>query len=223
MENKKLLIVEDNVAEAIYAQGDAIKAGFKDLVVATNLAEALEYLPKAQLVASDLFFPAGNIPAEQMQKYIQRFLPLYSAYKERSCMTDLKNNPTRKAIEKCAEVFGVTPQEYLDNYMTKMNNPKILMDMARQAMSGIRDPVRYEKLTKIENDLRKGIGLPLGIIVTEQAREKGLANVIVTSTNHHDMAFEPVSNLLGTRYFDSLVDGRKNWKAGIEYLAGGQR
>ena len=42
-------------------------------------------------------------------------------------MSQGKNIPVLKSVEKCAALFGVTPQEYVDNYMAKMNNPEVFI------------------------------------------------------------------------------------------------
>jgi len=218
MIDKKLLIVEDNFAEAKFAQKEAQKAGIKEIMVAENLEQAQKYIKEAGMLASDLFFPAGNIPTEA---YLQRFLPFYDKYKTTRFTKISQESPVKRAIENCARVFGVTPQEYVENIMTQMNNPPTLMKMAREALAGIKDPEKYNQFLRIEQNIREGKNLPLGVIITEQAKEKGLPAVIVTSTYHHSDEFEPIRELVRVTYFDTMVDGRKNWQSGINYLVTG--
>lgn len=219
MENKKLLIVEDNVSEAILAQGDAIQAGVTDLVVATNLSDALSYLPKAGMVVTDLFFPAGSAQTDQ---YIQRFLPMYESFKASRFKKIDTDNIVYRAVEQVAKLFDVTPQKYVEEIMTLMKTPKSIQNAARDALAGVEDSEKYVEFQKIEEDIRSGRKLPLGIIVAEQAIERGLPSVIVTSTYHHSNEFEPIRNIVPVRYFDTLIEGRKNWQEGIEALLGGK-
>lgn len=217
MTTKQLLIVEDNVAEAIWAQYYAIKAGIKDLVVATNLEDAQRYLPQVKKVATDLFFTSGNMCAHP---HIQRFLPLYEKYRTENFPKIKEPNVVLESVKKCAEVFNVTPSEYVENFMAKMNTASITLSAAREAVAGIKDYENYQKFLKIEEEIRTGKSLPLGIIVCEQARERGLASAIVTSTDHHDLAFRPIQGLIRATYFDTLLEESKNWKAAIDYLLG---
>jgi hypothetical protein len=211
----KVLVIEDNVSEAIYAQTELAKAGIMDFKAVTTLKEGLSILPKYDAVLTDLFFPAGNIPIEQ---YIQKFLPLYEQFKNKRFPEMTGNNVVLSAIQSCAKVFGVTPEEYVNDYITKMNTPKLVLDAARDAIAGIKDSQKYEKFLKIEQSIRNGTSLPLGIIACEKALEYNLPCVIVTSTYHHDDAFEAVKDQIKVNYKDTLIEGRKNWKGGIELL-----
>src|SRR3989344_741122 len=112
--NKKILVIEDNVAEAIYAQAELAKAGLKEFRAVTTLSEGLESIQEYDAVLSDLFFPAGNEPRE---KYSQRFLPLYEQYKQGRFSKLEDNSLVLRAVQVGAEIFGVTPQEYVNEYM----------------------------------------------------------------------------------------------------------
>ena len=217
--DQKLLIIEDNVAEAIYAQAEAAKAGFKDFVAVTNLADAQRYLPEAQLVASDLFFGAGNT---QVTGFSERIAPLYQKFKETRFQKTKGLDVVLRAVEGCAETFGVTPQVYVEEFMAKVHTIPSVLKSARDALAGVNDSQKYREFLKIEQDIKEGRNLPLGIIVTEQAKEKGLSSVIVTSTNHHDLAFEPVRGLITVPYFDTLTAGRKNWQGAMDYFLRGE-
>ena len=211
----KMLIVEDNVAEAIYAQAELAKAGFRNFTAVTSLSEGLEEMHKYNAVLSDLFFPAGNKPIEQ---YTQRFLPLYEQFKQKRFPKLGQESMVLRAVQACAEIFGVTPQVYVNDFMAKMNTPKSVLKAAQDSLAGIQDSEKYEKFMKIEEEIRNGTNLPLGIIISERANELKMPSVIVTSTHHHDDAFEAVRDLVKVPYYDTLVDGRKNWKGGIERL-----
>lgn len=213
--NSDLLIVEDRLDEAQLAKETAKNSGFENIVVAHTLQEAQRYLPETQRVASDLFFPAGDISTQQ---YVQRFLPLYEAHKNKRFKQVSKDSPVRASVESCAELFGLTPEDYVEKFMAELNTPACVLKAARDSLVGREDSERYKRFLKIEQDIREGRNLPLGIIVSEQAREKGLPHVIVTSTNHHNDAFETVSSLIGTRYFDTLVNGHKDWESAMRYL-----
>ena len=210
-----VLIIEDDVSEAIYAQTELAKAGIKDFRAVTTLDEGLSVMSKYDAVLTDLFFPAGDVPTKQ---YIQRFLPLYEQFKNKRFPEMTGNNVVLSAIQSCAKVFGVTPEEYVNDYITKMNTPKLVLDAARDAIARIKDSQKYEKFLKIEQSIRNGTNLPLGIIACEKALEYNLPCAIVTSTYHHDDAFEAVKDQIKVNYKDTLVEGRKNWKGGIELL-----
>ena len=214
----KLLIVEDNVAESINAQTEAFSLGFREVSTATNLSEAQRYLPQVQAVASDLFFPAGEVSTDQ---YVQRFSLIYEAFKKRRFTPIEKDNIVLRALEHNAEIFGVTPKRYVEEIMVNLNSPQSLIKDARDAIAGINDSEKYEQFLKIEQDVRAGKNLPLGIIVAEQATASGLECVIVTSTHHHDLAFEPIKNLLRGPYVDILRGDQKRWDLGFAQLVSG--
>ncbi|MBP7708567.1 hypothetical protein KA107_02685 [Candidatus Pacearchaeota archaeon] len=215
MNNQKLLIVEDKADEAIFARDHAISAGFKEVTLATTLEEAQKYLPGAQAVVSDLFFPAGNVSTET---YVQRFLPLYEGFKQRRFQKTDGNNIVLRVIQGCAETFGITPEKYVEEFIAKCNTPVSVLKAARDAVRGIADSDKYDAFLKIEQGIKEGKNLPLGIIVAEQAKERGLPALIVTSTNHHHDSFEPVRSLVPSPYFDNLIEGRKNWAGAMDYL-----
>jgi len=216
---KKILVIEDNTAEAIYAQAELARAGFTDFQAVTTLSEGLEAMPGYEALLTDLFFHAGCLPTEP---YTQRFLPIYHAYGERRFKTKGRDVVLR-AVKQCAETFGVTPHEYVEDFMAKvgghLSTPSNVLKAARASLTGVEEPERYTKFLEIEAGVRNGTYLPLGVIATERARELGIPSVIVTSTYHHDDAFEAVRDLVKVPYRDSLVDGRKDWKGGITLLS----
>lgn len=211
----KVLVIEDNQNEALFARMQLSSAGFKVFKVVSNLSYALEELPNYDLVLSDLFFPAGEIDATP---YISRFLPHYESFKQRRFKDIAGDNIVLKAVHAAAELVGATPEEYVNNWMPRMNSPPKLMTVAKDALKGKEDSQRYEEYLLIESAVREGTKLPLGIVASERAQELGKKVVIVTSTYHHDDSFEAVNNLIKVGYVDTLVDGKKNWKGGIELL-----
>jgi CheY-like chemotaxis protein len=215
--DKKVLVIEDDTAEAIYAQTELARAGFEGFRAVTTLSEGLEVMPEYDAVLSDLFFPAGS---ESTEKYSQRFSPLYEQYKQKRFQEIEESGPVLRAVQACAEAFDVTPHEYVNKFMAEMNTPRQVLDSARDALAGVQDSERYEKFLKIEEGIRNGTDLPLGIIASERAKELGIPSAIVTSTHHHDDAFEAVRNLVTVPYRDTLVDGKKDWDGGIELLLG---
>lgn len=215
-ENKKILIVEDNVAEAIYAQAEVAKAGFRDFTVSTNLESALYELGNKNydFVLSDLFFPSGN---NDNTRYIEKFLPVYESYKDRRFEKINESGPISYAVKACCEALKITPEEYLKLLPTMTDIPMVITAV-RDVVKGVKNSERYEQFLTMEDKIRTGTNMPLGIIVCEKTREKNIPTRIITSTYHHDDAFEPVKNLIQVPYYDTLIEGRKNWKSGIKSL-----
>lgn len=223
MKQEKILVIEDNVAEAINAQTELARAGFREFTAVQTLSEGLEQIQRYNGVLSDLFFPAGNTPTKQ---YSERFLPLYEAYKERR-FKEIKDGPIKKAVEQVSGIFGVTPKEYEEKIAPLFNHPPAMKKAIRDALAGREDSERYEKFSEIEKAIRDGTNLPLGIIACEAASQYRIPAVIVTSTSHHHDSFEPVRSLIHVAYRDALIEGKKDWKGGVEILIqkleGGQK
>lgn len=212
---KSILIIEDNKDEAAYALDVVKNAGFSEVHVIDTLSRAVKAIPCYDGVLTDLFFPLGDSIDEE---YIQRFLPHYEEFRKKT-FTKLEGlNPVKKALETVALTFGTSPREYVENVMSKLNTPRNVLKAAQDTIAGINDTERYEKFLKIEEGIREGTNLPLGIVASEIAHKVSRPCVIVTSTYHHDDAFEPISSLINVPYKDTLVDGRKNWSGGIESL-----
>ena len=211
---RKVLVIEDNIAEAINAQTELARVGINDFRAVTTLSEGLEAMPNYDGVLSDLFFPTGDMPVEQ---YVQRFLPAYEHFREESFKKRGEDDVVLRAVKACAEAFGMTPQDYVEKVVSQVNNTRML-EIARDAVAGIDNSKDYERFLKVEEDIRKGINLPLGIVASERAKELRIPSVIVTSMNHHDYSFAPVRGLINVPYEDTLIEGKKDWKGGIEFL-----
>ena len=139
-------------------------------------------------------------------------------------MVDNSDNVVLRAIEECARLKEITPTAYVENVMAKIEGPNSLMVReAREAISGIRDPEKYEEFQRIYDEIKAGKNLPLGIILTEQAVERGLPSVMVTSTSRHSLAFEPIKDLIKVPCIDTLVNDRKDWASGIVRITNGGR
>lgn len=211
---KKILVIENNVEEKTRIHSELDLAGIENFWIASTLSEGLYLMPRYDALLSDLFFPAGSKSSE---KYSRRFFPLYEQYKKKFEET-LKDNLILEAIQSSAAALGVTPQDYVNEYMAKLDFPEFLLMKAQDSVAGVENSREYENFLKIEDGIRNGTDLPLGIIASERAKELGIAATIVTSTYHHSDAFEPIRNLISVPYRDSLIDGRKDWKGGIESL-----
>lgn len=219
MENK-LLIVEDKVDEAIWAQHDAVKAGFREIVVATTLEQAQRYLPEVQRVATDLFFSLGNVdPA----RYIAEVLPLYENYLK--SFRKIPNNPVALAINQITtRPEGMSKEQFFEEklkpFFFKDWKPAAL-ESARDGYFEIEHYAKYSKLEKHIAKVKEGRGLPSGVFIAREAKRLGMPAYVVTSTNHHDHTFEPIRSLISTPYVDNLVGGRKNWAAAMDYFKSG--
>ncbi|MCA9460251.1 MAG: hypothetical protein KC550_06910, partial [Nanoarchaeota archaeon] len=76
-----------------------------------------------------------------------------------------------------------------------------------------------EKFEKVMERVKSGEMFPSGVFIGDYAREQNIPLVYVTSTNHHDLAFEPLRVKLGFPYVDRLIDGlKKDWNSGLEIL-----
>jgi hypothetical protein len=219
MSKPNLLIVEDNVDESNYALLEALHAGMGDKSVARTLEEAFDLIEfeKPDFIAIDLFFPAGNVDTKG---YVERLIPYYEKFEEQRFPRISADNVVMKAIEQVAGVFGATPRRYVEEVMPALNTAPKLLEAARDAVYGRKDSERHVKFLGIKKAVADGTNAPYGVFVVEEARRRNIPCVVVTSTYHHDDAFEAIRSLITVPYYDTLVDGRKNWRAGIERLKG---
>jgi hypothetical protein len=221
----ELLIVEDNVAEAIYAQLEAIKLGLKGVMAVTDLQSALRKMEeRPQMIVSDLFFPGVGV---DRTGYIPRLLPQYEKMEKRdgeiSEAEKQQHDPVKAAVEQCANLFGMTPEEYVEEVIAKYDPIDMVVKAARNSVYNMRDHERYQKAHDAKLKMLSGENFPSGIFVVERAKELEIPVRIVTSTNHHDIAFETIRELVTGRYYDTLdADGRKQWSAAIKDLLEGR-
>lgn len=219
--NKKILIIEDKTEELIYAQAEAAKSGYRNIAHATNLDQALPQIEHADEILTDLFIPTQM----HKEKYITEFLPAYESYRQERFKEEQGASVVRAAVLAWSELFGKETVEqglemfetYTKNFDEK-GNPNSVLKAARDAVHGVRDYDRYKEFFEMEKNVRSGEQLPLGIIVAREAQKYGIPSVIVTSTYHHDDAFEAVREQITVPYVDTLVDGKKDWASGLEML-----
>ncbi len=210
MTNKKLLIVEDKPKEQANAINAAQRNGFNDIVTASTLEEALQYIPNVQAVATDLFFPAGNVNTED---YVKRILPCYVSREQQSGKLPKGSPVVLKALEKTAALFEMTPEQYVENVVAKIkDNEGFTLNMARASLPG------YEQKFDIKQFLKDEENLPIGILVTEEAQKYGIPSVIVTSGGGHGGLLQPIMSLVKVPYETYVVNGQKDWNSGLAKL-----
>jgi CheY-like chemotaxis protein len=210
-----LLIVEDRVDESINARLAAARAGFSSYKAVASADEALEAIAQGpKYVLTDLFLPAGS----NREQYAQELLPHYESFGESRFPLLGEDTPVRQAVLQCAKVFGVAPEVYVNDWMSAMSTPPLVLQMAQDAVAQRTDSARYARFQQFVAQVRTGEQLPSGIYVARAAQAAGIPCVVVTSTNHHDDAFEAVRSLVTVPYVDNLVDGKKDWDAGIATL-----
>jgi hypothetical protein len=213
MENKRILIVEDNPEEARFALEQARNLGLETKLV-DNFGRALEELGnRPDYIISDLFFPGGDINQEP---YIKRILPAYETYLSR--FEKKEPGVLNKAIVNVSNVMGTTPEKYVEEILPLLNNPKRDVELSKDAVYGIKNYSQYEKLQELISEIKQGKNLPYGLFLVEEAKGKDIPISIVTSVNHHNIAFEPIRNKINTEYYDGLVNERKNWKAAFDEI-----
>ena len=217
----ELLIIEDSIEEANIAQQTAESLGIETKLI-QDFKSALDEIRSSKLsaIASDLFFPAGDINQEP---YIQQVLPAYEAYSRGFKRID--DQPLARALRQVANIpAGITKEEAFENIreLFLRSHSERDIESHRDAWFGIEFYSKYAKLKEHIEGIKQGSGIPYGIFVVQKAEELDIPVHIITSTNHHDVAFEPVRNKIGD-YSDNLVEGHKDWKAGIERLLAQQK
>ena len=218
MGNKKILIVEDNIEEAKSALEQAKKFNLEG-VLAQDFGSAIQELNKnPNYVLSDLFFPSGNI---EQSEYIQRILPMYENYLSK--FQKQERGVLYKAIENVSKTFQTTPEKYVEEILPSLGNPPEIIEKSKDAVYGIENYSKYLRLANFIEDIKQGKGLPYGYFLAEEIQKRDIPSMIITSTNHHDITFEPIRNNLKIPYLDNLVDGKKNWKQGMEVVLGGKQ
>ncbi len=224
-ERLELLIVEDKAEESDHAKLEAKKLGLTNLAVAQNLEQAFNLLDSnPQYIASDLFFPVGNLDVKQ---YVKKFLPFYEEYERRRFPT-FEASILHKVIKQY-ENIGVSMEKYEQDWLPILGKPmgEEYIEMIRDHIHLRKDYSRFVKFQSVKQAIQDESNLPLGISLIERAIEKGIPIVIVTSTYHHDHAFEPVRDSIKVPYYDTLIgvdnNNTKNWQAGIKHLVQGEK
>ncbi|MBU2576689.1 MAG: hypothetical protein KKF50_03125 [Nanoarchaeota archaeon] len=212
MGNKKILVVEDNLEEAKFAL-EQIKKFNLEGRLAQDFDSAIQELNNhPDYVLSDLFFPAGrNI---NQSHYIERVLPLYENYLSKFQKKD--KGVLSQAIENVSKVFQTTPEKYVEEILPSLNNPKEVVEMSRDAVYGIENYSKYKRLVEFIEEIKQGKNLPYGYFLAEETKGMNIPTRIITSTNHHDITFEPIRNILKAPYYDNLIEGNKNWQGALQ-------
>jgi hypothetical protein len=222
MIEKNMLIIEDRVEEQEFARQTAASLGIEARIAGdfeTALRELREKTPRA--IASDLFFPSGNINQEP---YIQQVIPIYESH-----LKTFKPITEGPLVEVLKYIFGGNKDKSKEEVWNQLIKPYFLNGWAEDAIEEVKDAhfgieyySKYEKLQKQIEAMKQGKEIPYGIFVRQEARKLGIPCHIVTSTNHHDVAFEPIRDKIGD-YSDWVNEaGHKDWGSAFQYLLGMQ-
>jgi hypothetical protein len=217
MKKDYVLIVEDRNKEADVAKKIAESLNLETKLV-TEYSSALSLITydKPIAIASDLFFPAGSM---DQTPFINEVLPKYIDHLKtfRKITDGPLVNVLQQVFEKPSEM---SKEEFFDEFLMK----HFLKDWDDEGVEAVRDAyfgiqfyTKYTKLQKHIQEIAEGRGLPYGILVSREAEKLNIPIQIVTSTNHHDVSFEPVRRLIGN-YTDNIVDGHKDWKYAFNSL-----
>lgn len=219
MENKKtIMIVEDTLAEQEFALKCAQERGLV-ATLKSDFSSALNGLEdNPDFVLSDLFFPVGNVNSAN---YVRRILPLYENYLNR--FEKYMSGVLVETIVHLAKMTGFTKEQFFEDFISAINKPSPELEMYRDATYGIKNFKKYQNLQKIIENIKQGENIPYGFFLAEELKNKNIPSAIITSINHHDVAFEPLRDSLVIPYFDSLIDGKKDWNRALDYvLKGGE-
>lgn len=224
-DDKSLIIVEDKDDEAEKALQTAQKVFESDNIVLVNtLADYFAQSQKRRFdyVLTDLFFPTGD--EGLTQKYKDEIVVIYQKFAEDYFPRNSEESPIKNVINLMARAMNKTPREIV--YEVIPNNPELYINKGvyeciYDAFNGRKNYKGYEKILGIIDDVKKGINFPSGCYVARSAVKGNSKCIIVTSTNHHDLSFEPLRGRLNAEYVDYLDnDGKKAWGAGLEILLG---
>jgi hypothetical protein len=217
MANKHLLIIEDRVEEQEFARNTANSLGI-ETKVAKDLQSGLREIQNSPFgIASDLFFPSGNIDQEP---YLQQVLPIYESY-----LKTFKTKTEGPLVEVLKFIFGEVKNKTKEELFEGFIKPQFLrgwqerdVEEVRDAYFGIEFYSRYSGLQKQIESMKQGKDIPYGIFIAKEARRLRIPCYTVTSINHHDIAFEPIKERIGAYSNRINENGHKDWKSGFEYL-----
>ncbi len=207
--NKRLLIVEDKPEELSVAIKSAKQIGFEDIVVASTLEEALAYLPKVNAVATDLFFPNGNVNTDE---YTQRILPLYVSFAQSHFKLPQGDSNLLEAIKSGAELRNLDLTTHMDNLVKSGLLFQRHVEAARAALPNYAQTFDIKYFLKDEKDL------PVGILVTEEAQKYNVPSVIVTSGGGHGGLLQPIMSLVTVPHVFNMQGDHKEWDKGLAKL-----
>lgn len=212
---KKILIVEDVPTEQEFARKCAESKGL-EVVLSGSFSSALAGLEsKPDYVLTDLFFPGGTV---DNSKYSNQILPLYQTFLDGMRAKQPKEvSPLLVTIRQLSELFGMSPEEYVERIVKPVNSSEVY-NQCRGKLCGVSDYNRFESLKEFIGEMKSGKGIPYGFFLAEELANKNLPSAIVTSTNHHDVSFEPIRNKLSIKYFDGIENEHKQWGSALDYL-----
>ena len=164
----ELLIIEDSIEEANIAQQTAESLGIETKLI-QDFKSALDEIRSSKLsaIASDLFFPAGDINQEP---YIQQVLPAYEAYSRGFKRID--DQPLARALRQVANIpAGITKEEAFENIreLFLRSHSERDIESHRDAWFGIEFYSKYAKLQEHIEGIKQGSGIPYGIFVVQKA------------------------------------------------------
>ena len=193
----KILIVEDCPEEALSARSEAITAGLEPVVM-TRVEDACDWISNYRHL-----------------KFERRVKAMQIGGKEESCVENLYIAsdlflPIKKPITSLTlDFYYAMVQRYGNEIIDHPKNTEM-----------------YLKAERAYQELKDGKGLfPMGLLLEKRT---GVPTVVVTSANRHDPAFKPGYDFLPaflspSALFDRKVDGKKDWKNGIQYLLANHR
>jgi len=207
----RILVVENDQIEVIRAWDELFELKY-DFESADTLAAAEEKLQtRPDAVLTDLFFSIGPDITRYVGEILE-VLPVYEAFVRQRYDSKWMNNPVRLSLAQVAQTFGMSVEEYVPDVMGKLDTPQVVMESAKRV---VKEQKEYDRFLEFIEEIRTGENFPSGIYVSRMAKELGIPCAIVTSTYHHDTAFEPIRGMLSAPYTDTLVDGKKDWAGGI--------
>jgi len=129
----------------------------------------------------------------------------------------------REEFEANAKKEGISLADYLvqesvrERQMYEANPSAYADSSATMLLTGKCQPFEYDNFVVLRQAMENGTNVPSGYIVATIAKEANIPVVVVTDTNHHALAAQPVIRelyKLGT-YADGLTESHKDWKQGI--------
>jgi len=216
---EKILIVEDKkeyIADAKEILGDKIIG----IVNTYKIFE--EYLDKnsgnIHGVLSDLYFPSGYegtpkhkfILGDEVACAIEDYLVTRNYY----------NNPIGNVVNEILKTgkLGNTHEDVVENLLKNENEiSKLpgLKEVIELKLNKYHEFLEYKKLEKEKREGKRKF--PMGMFVYKTCKEKNIPCIIVTDVYHHGTQFQPFVEKVG-RYFDQLVDGKKQWEEAFEEI-----
>jgi len=202
-----VLVIEDTPEHIEHVKS---LLGDRGVVVSDYNNFLIKVAVKPKLVLSDLYFPSGY-PAESYlhKKLKDDTLAVLDDYIK---LERGDGNPIAVAVNQVVSVgaLGNTPKEVVKNLQLDIPG------LRQQVEQRVKDADRLKTYENLRDAIAKDEHLlPLGMFVYQKCQELGIPAVIVTDAYHHGTEFQPFVAKVG-KYFDQLVDGKKQWKAALD-------